>query len=104
MGNTYTGFRKMYVRWCWEVSVYVAQKFRGQKIGNSLLGELIKQSESNNIWALQAGIFPENRSSIKIHEANGLRTVGYREKIGQMKGVWRDTILLEIRSKTVGVK
>lgn len=87
-----------------EVSVYVAEKFRGQKIGNALLQELIKQSESNNIWTLQAGIFPENKSSIKVHEANGFRTVGYREKIGQMNGVWRDTVLMERRSYVVGVK
>ena len=85
-----------------EVSVYVAEKFRGQKIGNALLQELIKQSEQNNIWTLQAGIFPENKSSIKIHEANGFRNVGYREKIGQMNGIWRDAVLLERRSKTVG--
>ena len=87
-----------------EVSVYVAEKFRAQKIGNSLLSELIKQSEQNNIWTLQAGIFLENISSIKIHEANGFRIVGYREKIGHMNGVWRDAILLERRSSVVGIK
>ena len=87
-----------------EVSVYVAEKFRGQKIGNALLQELIKQSEQNNIWTLQAGIFPENKGSIKIHETNGFRNVGYREKIGQMNGIWRDTILMERRSSVVGIK
>ena len=87
-----------------EVSVYVAEKFRAQKIGSALLGELIKESEQNNIWTLQAGIFPENKGSIKIHEANDFRVVGYREKIGQMNGVWRDTVLMERRSKNVGVK
>lgn len=87
-----------------EVSVYVAEKFRGQRIGTALLQELIKQSEDNDIWTLQAGIFPENKRSIKIHEANGFRTVGYREKIGQMDGVWRDTVLMERRSLVVGIK
>ena len=87
-----------------EVSVYVAEKFRGQKIGNALLQELIKQSEENNIWTLQAGIFPENKSSIKIHETNGFRIVGFREKIGKMNNVWRDTILMERRSSVVGIK
>ena len=86
-----------------EVSVYVAGKFRGQKIGNALLQELIKQSEQNNLWTLQAGIFPENKASIKIHEANGFRTIGYRERIGQMNGVWRDTVLMERRSRVIGI-
>jgi len=87
-----------------EVSIYVAEKFRGQKLGNALLRELIKKSEANNIWTLQAGIFPENKSSIKIHEANSFRIVGYRERIGKMNGLWRDTVLMERRSKVVGIK
>lgn len=86
-----------------EVSVYVAEKYRGQKIGNTLLQHLIKQSEANNIWTLQAGVFAENKASIRIHESNGFRFVGYREKIGQMNGVWRDTVLMERRSNIVGI-
>jgi L-amino acid N-acyltransferase YncA len=85
-----------------EVSVYVAEKFRGKKIGTLLLKQLIAQSEINGIWTLQSGIFPENVASIKLHEANGFRVVGYREKVGQMNGVWRDTILLEKRSQLIG--
>ena len=86
-----------------EVSVYVGEKFRSKKIGNALLEELIRQSEANNLWTLQAGIFPENTASVKIHEANGFRIIGYREKIGQMNGIWRDNLFLEKRSKIVGL-
>jgi len=86
-----------------EVSVYVGASHRGKGIGKLLLDRLIKESEAKNIWTLQAGIFPENTPSIKLHENHGFRQVGYREKIGQMKGVWRDTVLLERRSKIVGV-
>lgn len=86
-----------------EVSVYVAEKFRGNKIGNSLLQQLVIESEKNNLWTLQAGIFPENKASLTIHENNGFRLIGYREKIGEMNGVWRDTLYLERRSKIVGV-
>ena len=85
-----------------EVSVYVAAKARGKGVGKILLKKLIAASEANNFWTLQAGIFPENMPSIKIHEANDFRLIGKREKIGQMNGVWRDTILLERRSKTIG--
>jgi L-amino acid N-acyltransferase YncA len=86
-----------------EVSVYVAEQFRGKGYGKALLNELIKRSEEHNLWTLQAGIFPENNSSISIHESLGFRTVGYRERIGQLQGIWRDTVLLERRSDTVGV-
>lgn len=85
-----------------EVSVYVGEQCRGQKIGSLLLRYLIEDSEKHHLWTLQAGIFPENTGSIRIHEANSFRLVGYRERIGQMNGIWRDTVLLERRSKTVG--
>jgi phosphinothricin acetyltransferase len=86
-----------------EVSVYIHPEARGKGIGQKLLSALIEESEQNNFWTLQAGIFPENTSSVSIHEKLGFRQVGRREKIGQMKGVWRDTLLLERRSATVGV-
>ncbi len=86
-----------------EVSVYVSDKARGRGLGKQLLQKLIEESEANNLWTLQAGIFPENISSIKIHENCGFRTIGKRERIGKMNGVWRDTVLLERRSNKVGV-
>jgi L-amino acid N-acyltransferase YncA len=84
-----------------EVSVYVSNHFKGQKIGTRLLEALISESEKEGIWTLQASIFRENGLSLKLHENLGFREVGYREKIGKMDGVWRDTILLERRSKMV---
>jgi len=85
-----------------EVSVYVAGESRGLGIGRALLATLIHESEMNGIWTLQASIFPENVASICLHKACGFREVGRREHIGKMEGVWRDTILLERRSKLVG--
>src|SRR6185312_5375591 len=86
-----------------EVSVYVSDKARGKGLGKKLLQKLIEESEANNIWTLQAGIFPENVASIKIHNACAFRILGVRERIGQMNGIWRDTVLMERRSKMTGV-
>ena len=86
-----------------EVSVYVADNFRGQNIGKMLLNKLIIESEKENLWTLQAGIFPENIASLTIHEKLGFRKVGYRENIGKMNGEWRDTVLMERRSKNIGL-
>jgi L-amino acid N-acyltransferase YncA len=36
--------------------------------GFQLLNLLILSSEQNGLWTLQSGIFPENVSSIKLHE------------------------------------
>ncbi|HEY0080526.1 MAG TPA: GNAT family N-acetyltransferase [Pyrinomonadaceae bacterium] len=85
-----------------EVSVYVGREHRGLGIGRALLEALVASSERNGIWTLQAGIFPENTSSIRVHKSCGFREVGRRERIGQLNGIWRDTVLLERRSRVVG--
>jgi phosphinothricin acetyltransferase len=83
-----------------EVSVYVSSDWRGRGVGRRLLEVLIVESETNRIWTLQASIFPENAASLALHKSCGFREVGRRERIGQMNGVWRDTLLLERRSET----
>ncbi|HSY11714.1 MAG TPA: GNAT family N-acetyltransferase [Verrucomicrobiae bacterium] len=86
-----------------EVSVYVAENARRQGIGLQLLNALVSESERNGIWTLQAGIFAENLASIRLHEQAGFRVVGRREKIAQLDGQWRDTVLMERRSRVAGV-
>lgn len=86
-----------------EVSVYVSDKVKGRGIGTQLLQYLIKESEKNGIWTLQSGIFKDNLASLKIHETAGFRVIGYRERIGKLNNEWKDTILLEKRSKLIGV-
>jgi phosphinothricin acetyltransferase len=85
-----------------EVSVYVSSEMRGQGLGRTLLEALVRESELNGIWTLQASIFPENRPSIRLHQRCGFREVGRRERIAQLGGIWRDTVLLERRSTIVG--
>lgn len=86
-----------------EVSVYVAEKSRGARLGRALLEALIASSERSGIWTLQAGILAENFASIALHRACGFREVGKRERIGKLNGVWRDVVLMERRSLTVGI-
>lgn len=86
-----------------EVSVYVAAAARGRGLGKALLMEIVRQSEANSLWTLQAGIFPENIASLTLHKSCGFREVGVRRRIGKLGGVWRDVILLERRSSKVGV-
>jgi L-amino acid N-acyltransferase YncA len=85
-----------------EVSVYMHEAYRGKGVGTALLKKLISESEANDIWTLQSGIFPENTASIALHEKLGFRTIGYREKVGKLDGEWRDTVLMERRSKITG--
>ncbi len=85
------------------LSIYVSASARGQGIGRTLLGALIEASEQAGLWTLQAGIFPENAASLALHCACGFREVGRRERIGRLNGVWRDVVLMERRSRVVGI-
>jgi L-amino acid N-acyltransferase YncA len=86
-----------------KVSIYIAALARGRGIGKQLLHALFDESEKNGICTLQSSIFAENEPSIRLHERCGFRLVGVREKIGQKDGVWRDILLMERRSKNVGL-
>jgi L-amino acid N-acyltransferase YncA len=81
-----------------EVSVYVASDARGQGVGAALLQQLILESEQAGIWTLEAGIFSINKASIALHTTCGFRKVGYRERLGELHGIWRDVVLMERRS------
>ncbi|MBL7201007.1 MAG: N-acetyltransferase [Anaerolineae bacterium] len=86
-----------------EVSIYVSACARGKGVGRALLRALIERSEHAGIWTLQAGIFPENEASIALHVSCGFRRVGRRERLGQIDGAWRDVVLVERRSRVVGL-
>jgi phosphinothricin acetyltransferase len=86
-----------------EVSVYVADEAQGQGIGTRLMEALVSGAEELGIWTLQAGVFPENDASVRVHTSAGFRLVGRRERLGQMNGLWRDVLLLERRSDRVGM-
>jgi len=85
-----------------EVTIYVHPDHGGKGVGKFLMTNLVEQSEAAGIWMLYASIFPENEPSIKLHVFAGFREVGYRERIAQMNGKWRNTVLYERRSKLVG--
>ena len=86
-----------------ELSIYVAAWARAKGVGSALIQAAITESERYGIWTLQGSIMADNIASLKMVETAGFRQVGYREKIGKQGGKWRDTILVERRSKTVGV-
>jgi L-amino acid N-acyltransferase YncA len=80
-----------------ENSVYVDPTAQGRGVGSRLLRTLIAASEGVGVWTIQSGIFPENEASIGLHRSCGFRTVGRRERIGQLDGRWRDVLLMERR-------
>ena len=86
-----------------EVSVYVHQDHQRKGIGRMLLLSLISESEKNGLWSLLSVIHEENRASIHLFEQCGFRYIGFRERIAQLDGIWRTTVMMEKRSKKVGL-
>jgi L-amino acid N-acyltransferase YncA len=85
-----------------EHSVYVDPSVWGNGVGRALLEALIASTEAAQIWTIQSGIFPENAASLALHQRCGFRVVGRRERIGAHFGRWRDVVLIERRSPSVG--
>ena len=94
--------RKCYVGVA-EVSVYVAASYRGRGAGRRLLESVVVESERHGIWTLQGATFPSNAASLRLQQSCGFREIGRRERIAQLHGQWRDTILTERRGSVVGV-
>lgn len=100
--SDYSG-REVYRGVAWE-SVYVAERARGTGLGRALLAHLIPASEAAGVWTLMAGIQVENVASLAVHERAAFRRIGVQERVGRdPTGRWRDVVLLERRSPTVGV-
>ena len=90
-----------------EHSVYVAEAAQGRGVGRQLLAAFLDAAETAGYWTVQSSIFPENTASITLHEKHGFRTIGRREAIalmtyGPYKDQWRDTVLVEWRSRKLG--
>ncbi|WP_432748172.1 GNAT family N-acetyltransferase [Pectinatus frisingensis] len=87
-----------------EISLYIGEAYKNQGIGTALLMELVKKSEENGIWTLYASIIRKNNASIAVHKKCGFREIGIRGKIAKMSnGIWYDTVLVERRSKKIGI-
>jgi len=94
--------REVYAGVAWE-SVYVDATARGRGVGTALLTTLVAASEAAGVWTLLAGVLVENAASLALHERAGFRRIGVQRKLGRdATGRWRDVILLERRSLTVG--
>ncbi|ALG09721.1 helix-turn-helix domain-containing GNAT family N-acetyltransferase [Kibdelosporangium phytohabitans] len=81
-----------------ETAVYVGDGYRGRGVGKALLHKQVNAADADGLWTLQASVLTENRAGVGLHHAAGYRTVGIRERIARLDGVWHDTVLIERRT------
>ncbi len=81
-----------------ESTVFVGAAHRGRGVGKALIHQQIDAADVDGLWTLQTTVFTANRAGIALHHSAGYRTVGVRERIAQVDGVWHDTVLMERRA------
>ncbi len=83
-----------------EYSVYVARSARRSGAGRLAMQALIHASEQAGLWKLVSRIFVDNVLSRNLMKSLRFREVGIYEKHGQLDGVWRDVVIVELLIST----
>lgn len=79
-----------------EFSVYVAREQRRRGAGRLAMQALIGAAETAGFWKLVSRVFVENSASRALLGSLGFREVGVYEKHGQLDGIWRDVVIVEL--------
>jgi phosphinothricin acetyltransferase len=78
-----------------EVSVYVAARARGMRVGDALMAAFLPACAAAGFWKVLSRAFPENAASRAMCARHGFREVGVYERHAQLDGVWRDVVIVE---------
>ena len=78
-----------------EHSVYVARSARGAGVGRIVLDGLCRAYAERGFWKIVSRIFPENATSLALHERCGFRVVGVYRRHGRLDDEWRDCVIVE---------
>jgi L-amino acid N-acyltransferase YncA len=79
-----------------EFSVYVGRSARRKGAGRLAMQGLIEAAREAGFWKLLSRIFVENTPSRALMQSLGFREVGIYEKHGQLDGIWRDCVIVEL--------
>jgi len=77
-------------RWSTSVSVYVAERARGQGVGRALYEALFERLRERGFRMACAGITLPNEASERLHDSLDFEQVGVNPGIGFKEGAWRD--------------
>lgn len=83
-----------------EHSVYVAEGFRGQGLGQTILKLLIDRARQNDYHAMIGAIDANNSASCALHDKLGFELVGKLPQVGFKFGNWLDLALYQLTLNT----
>jgi phosphinothricin acetyltransferase len=77
-------------RWSVDVSLYVAEVWRGQNVGTALYLALFAELRTLGFVSAYAGITMPNVASVAVHEKLGFGPIGRFPNAGFKHGSWHD--------------
>lgn len=77
-------------QWSVDVSVYVDERWRGQRVGRALYTSLFGILRSLGYVNAYAGITLPNPASVALHQAMGMESIGVYLHTGYKLGGWHD--------------
>lgn len=90
-------------RWAVDVTAYVREDCRGQKVGQRLYRRLLAELAALGYHQACAGITLPNEGSVALHESVGFKPVGVFRDIGFKFGAWRDVGYWQCALQAAGV-
>lgn len=77
-----------------EISIYIDQAYRGQKLGQAALAFVEGETERLRIQTLLAFIFHHNQASLQLFQKNGYQVWGHLPDVAELDGVARSLDIL----------
>jgi L-amino acid N-acyltransferase YncA len=78
-----------------EHSIHIRADARGRGIGTELLSTLEDRVRSLQAHVMVAGIDANNEGSVRFHQRAGFVEVARMPEVGQLRGEWRDLVLVQ---------
>jgi phosphinothricin acetyltransferase len=78
-----------------EDSVYVAESYRGRRVGRLLLTGAVEAAVSHGFHSVIGRIITEQQASIALHTACGFEIIGTEREVGRKFGRWLDVALAQ---------
>jgi L-amino acid N-acyltransferase YncA len=78
-----------------EHTIHVRPDARGRGVGALLLASVEDRARSNGVHVMVAATDATNEGSIRFHQRAGFVEVGRMPEVGQLRGKWRDLVLIQ---------